>query len=57
MITNYNLIQFDCQVSQDNEDILDEGLEDISKPDIDFSEWNDDLDVNVENSKGDKTKF
>ena len=38
MITDHTQVGLDCQGAQDNEDTLEEGLEDIARPEIDFSE-------------------
>ena len=47
----------DGEGAQENEDIIDEGLEDIPKPTIDFNEWYDD-DATTENlAKTDGSKF
>ena len=47
----------DGQGAQENEDVLEEQLEDLPRPEIDFSEWNDDNHTNNYNVKGDKGKF
>ena len=56
MITDHTQVGLDCQGAQDNVETLDKGLEDIARPEIDFSEWNDDLDVKIQKILVEKTK-
>ena len=49
--------RLDGQGAQDNEDVIAEGLEEIQRPEIDFSEWHDDSKPNECNAKGDSNKF
>ena len=43
----------DAQGAQEDADVDEEGLEEIDRPEIDFSQWHDDNMVNEHNSKHD----
>lgn len=49
--------RLDAQGAQENQDVNDEGLEEVPRPETDFSKWYDDENVTEHNSKSDGGKF
>ena len=43
----------DGEGAQENDDVLEEGDEEVPRPTIDFSEWHDDMNITEYNSKSD----
>ena len=39
--------QLDAEGAKDNLDVLDEGIKEIPRPEIDFAEWHDDIDIST----------
>ena len=49
--------RLDGQGAQDDEDVLEQGFEEMPRPSTDFSEWHDDKNFGEHNSKSESNKF